>query len=458
MKAPAPNLRLAAAIEEAGVSHKGLARRINDLAARDQPSVLLGTTHVSIGRWIKGKGIRPVAAKYLAEALSEKLHRRVSPEDLGMHGPDQPVGREPQVGIHSLSRGLDDLQDLVLHDTEGTGQFLTLASDDQMAGAVLAWMLHRVETPASSQAGGVRVSMRDVAAVSTAAKMFMQLDFLYGGGHGRKALRHYFRHEVLPLLRGSYTEPVKQALFAAAAEISQLLGWTAYDIGDHAMAQHYLLGTLKLSQEIDDRVFGSRALVNLSHQANYRGRFDLALSLASAAQDGLHGQATPRALALFTVHEARARASLGDEAGATRALRRAEQHLSRACGVTDPQWLSYVNEAELLGETAHCFRDLRLGRQASEFAQAAVHSTGTEYPRTLVFCRMVLAAGQLQLGDRDTALSTATIALQDAGSIASARVTRYVTDFQRDLAAHLADPAVGEFNQMVTAALTCDET
>ncbi|MER6031803.1 hypothetical protein [Streptomyces sp. NPDC001851] len=65
---------------------------------------------------------------------------------------------------------------------------------------------------------------------------FMRLDFKYGGGHSHQALRHYFRHEVLPLLNASYSEKVGTALNGAAAEVSQLLEWTAYDVGSSVLA------------------------------------------------------------------------------------------------------------------------------------------------------------------------------------------------------------------------------
>ncbi len=132
-------------------------------------------------------------------------------------------------------------------------------------------MIARPDGIQADRPGRQRVGMRDVRAIRDAASMFMQLDFKYGGGHGHKALRHYFRHEVLPLLDVSYSAKVGTALFSAAAEVSQLLAWTAYDTGNHRLAHRYLSSTLRLTQVIDDRMFGARILGNLSHQANYLG-------------------------------------------------------------------------------------------------------------------------------------------------------------------------------------------
>jgi hypothetical protein len=158
---------------------------------------------------------------------------------------------------------------------------------------MLSWLVSRPDGLAtSSTSDGRRVGMRDVAAVRAAAEMFMQLDFRFGGGHGHKALRHYFREEVLPLLGARCSERVGKALFQAASEIAQLLAWTAYDTGNHTLANRYMIGTLRLTQVIGDRMMGARILTNMSHQANYLARHP-ALSvwpahLSRAAEDRRH--------------------------------------------------------------------------------------------------------------------------------------------------------------------------
>ena len=144
---------------------------------------------------------------------------------------------------------------------------------------------------------------------------------------------------------------------------------------------------------------------------------------------------------MFTVHEARALASLGDEAGVTRALREAEQYLSRSVGSEEPPWLSYFDESELLGEFAHCFRDLHRPEPAIEYATEAVARADPGYARTLAFCRMVLAESQRQRGDLEESLFTANLAVSNAEPLQSARVLRYVKDYQRELprAVHKVD-------------------
>lgn len=200
-------------------------------------------------RWLDGNGIKAETAAYVAEALSGKLGRRVTPADLGF----------PTTSAKALATGgpyaatvsevlgiLDGLTQLAPGDESARAEKLT---DVDVNSAVLSWMVSRPDGLTTDVAGARRVGMRDVLAIRTAAEMFARLDFLYGGGHGHTALRHYFRHEVLPLLSASYSEKVGTVLFAAAAEITEVLGWTAYDIGNHASAVHPLRGGLSAGNQ-----------------------------------------------------------------------------------------------------------------------------------------------------------------------------------------------------------------
>ncbi|MER5916317.1 sporulation protein [Streptomyces sp. NPDC001982] len=446
-----PNAQLIAVMSEAKISNKGLAKRMTDEA--DRRGVELGTTHVSVQRWRNGSSIRPQTAAIMAHVLSAKLGRRVTPGDLGFFGdskatPPQPVGYPSTVpDVLSMLDGLAQQ-----HAEAPTSDHLIIAEGD-LSSVVLSWMIARPDGIQADRPAHQRVGMRDVRAIRDAADMFMQLDFKYGGGHGHKALRHYFRHEVLPLLDASYSQKVGTALFGAAAEVSQLLAWTAYDTGNHRLAHRYLTSTLRLSQVIDDRMFGARILGNLSHQANYLGNHAQAIQLSRAAVEGAKGRATPRAMALNSAMEARALSNAGDGIAASRAMGEAERHFEHADTGEDPAWLSYFDEAELMGELCHCFRDLKMRRDAVDQAQRAVDRTDPKYARTLGFCRMVLAQSQLLNGELEAAVTTASLAVDGGDSLQSTRFQRYVTDFQHEVSTHAANPTVAAFNEKVHDAL-----
>ncbi|ONK12250.1 sporulation protein [Streptomyces sp. MP131-18] len=446
-----PNHRLAALMAEAGVSNKGLARRVQDVAARHGAAV--GTTHVAVQRWLNGSGIQPQTAVFLAAALTEKLRRRITNTDLGFTVPS------PGQAHLAAGNGYADTPPEALGIMEGLTRISPdarngdLLGDSEVNSAVLSWLVSRPDGLPPAAADARRVSMRDVAAIRAAAGMFMQLDFEFGGGHGHRALRHYFREDVLPLLRAGYSDKVGRALFGAAAEIAQLLAWTAYDTGNHALADRYLMGTLRLTQVVDDRMMGARILANMSHQANYLGQAPRAVRLARASVEGGKDRATPRAMALYSAHEARALSTAGDIKGACLAMSEAERHFERADSGDDPDWLAYMDEAELTGEFCHCFRDLKRGEEAVRFAERAVTLTDPKYARTLGFCRLVLAQSHLLNGDLEGSVATAALAVEAGDALQSTRFQRYVTDYQREVSSHASHPAVRDLNERVRIAL-----
>ncbi|MGW5587107.1 sporulation protein [Streptomyces sp. NPDC003857] len=448
-----PNAQLIAVMEEAKVSNKGLAKRMAEEAARRGLDQGAGTTHISVGRWRRGAGIRPETAALMADVLSTKLGRRITPGDVGFFEHTMPKAIRPVGYPSDVPDVLSALDELAQERADDPTPEQIVVSDPDLNSAILSWMIARPDGVQADRPAHQRVGMRDVRAIRDAAGTFMALDFKYGGGHGHKALRHYFRHEVLPLLDASYSEKVGFALFGAAAEVSQLLAWTAYDAGNHRLAHRYLTSTLRLTQVTGDRMFGARILTNLSHQANYLGNHAQAIQLARSSLEGGRGAATPRAMALFAAHEARALANAGDARGAGLAMNEAERHFERADTVTDPEWLSYMDAAELEGEICHCLRDLKQRREAVEYAQRAVNSTDPKYARTLGFCRMVLAQSYLLSGELEAAVTTASLAVDGGDSLQSTRFQRYVSDFQNEVSTHTAIPAVAGFNEKVREAL-----
>lgn len=314
---------------------------------------------------------------------------------------------------------------------------------------MLTWMLARPDSGGSHTGTGVSVGLGDVQAVRETVRMFLGLDFRYGGGHARAALAQFFEHTVMPLFEGSYSAEVGKELFAAAAEAAELLGWTAYDLGQHGLGQRYLIQSLRLAQAGNDRTLAARVMASLSHQANYLGHFQAAAQLARAAQEGARSTATPAVMAMFLAMEARALAGAGDARATSSVLREAELSFERSEPTNEPQWISYFDAAELAGEGAHCFRDLRIPLRTQEFVTRAIETTAPGYERTLAFVRLVHAASLVHQKSPEEAARLAIAVVSDAGPLKSARYIRYLRDLQTELAPFSTDTAVREFNSLV---------
>ena len=446
-----PNTLLADAMSRAGFSNSGLAAHVRRIAQEHGSE--LKCTHVDVRRWLDGVVPRSATAGYIVTALSRKAGFRVTPGDVGM-------------AVLNNSTVLDSTLDPPSDGAAASHQLLELTRRDLADDArvqqadvapaawtqpTLTWLLARPQSLPVRDGARISVGESDVAAVRTTVQIFMRMDFQFGGGHARAALAQYFAHDVHPLLDGKFSDKVGRDLFSAAAEVAQLLGWTAYDVGSHGLAQRYLLQGLALAQAADDRMMGSRLLSNLSHQANYLGHFDQAVQLARAAQEGARGAASATTMAMFLAMEARAHASNRSGAECAQALREAERLYGGRNTGDDPEWISYFDAAELAGEGAHCFRDLRSPKTAQQFIAQAEELTDPAYVRTLAFIRLVHAASVCQQREPGHAVELAKQAIELAGSLKSRRYLRYIRDLCTDLDEYAGDPDVQAFRDLVAS-------
>lgn len=77
-----PNRRLASLIAEAGFSHAGLARRVDQLGLEHGLDLRYDKT--SVTRWLRGQQPRGTTPALIAEVFTRRLGRRLSAQDLGL--------------------------------------------------------------------------------------------------------------------------------------------------------------------------------------------------------------------------------------------------------------------------------------------------------------------------------------------------------------------------------------
>jgi len=418
-------------IAEAGFSHKGLARRLNDLGtARGTPG--LKYDHSSVLRWIGGQRPRDPVPCLLTEIFALRLGRAVTPEDLGMPAVSTPLDLGQEFA-HTWREGVATVTALWRADLERRRFLLdsTFAIGVGSVGA-LRWLTF----PDEGRPGGAgrrRVGMADIAAIREVTRSFGELDNRFGGGRVRSAVVKYLDTAVTPLLHdGSYGEAVGKELAVATAELTRLAGWMAYDLEQHGLAQRYLLQALRLAHGAGDHGLGSEILAGMSHQAIYIGQAAHALDLARAAQHSARRAGLHTMMASCHVQEAHAFAVLGDATRSRDALSEAESAFGRRRVQEEPEWLAYFDEAYLAAKFAHCFRDLGQGALAVQHARLSLEMNG-RFVRGRMFNLSLLAAGLIQRGELEEACTATAGALALASDLQSVRTRSYATDLRRRL-------------------------
>ncbi|GAA2215896.1 hypothetical protein GCM10009850_113640 [Nonomuraea monospora] len=426
-----PNRLLQQLIAEAGFSHKGLARRLNDLgAARGTPG--LKYDHSSVLRWIGGQRPRDPVPCLLAEIFALRLGRPTSSEDLGMPAVTTPLDLGQEF-THTWQEGVATVTALWRADVERR-RFLIDSTFAIGAGSVGA--VRWLTSPSEGRPSGTgvrRVGRADIAAIHEVTRSFGELDNRFGSGRVRSSVVKYLDTAVSPLLKdGSYGESTGRQLAAAAAELTRLAGWMAYDMEQHGLAQRYLIQALRLARGADDQTLGGEILAGMAHQAIYMGQPAHALDLARAAQMAARTAGVKTLLASAHVLEAHAHAGLGDGRSCGHSLHEAECAFDTRKPAEEPKWLSYFDEAYLSAKFAHCFRDLGEGERVVRQARRSL-DMDSRYVRGRMFNLSLLAAGLLQCGELEEACSAAASALTLAAELQSVRSRSYAADLRRRL-------------------------
>ncbi|RVX44443.1 hypothetical protein EDD27_7177 [Nonomuraea polychroma] len=426
-----PNRLLQQLIAEAGFSHKGLARRLNDLgAARGTPG--LKYDHSSVLRWIGGQRPRDPVPCLLTEIFAVRLGRQVTSEDLGMPAIITPLDLGQEF-MHTWQEGVATVTALWRADVERR-RFLIDSTFAIGAGSIgaMRWLTSPAEGRPSG-GGTRRVGRAEIAAIHEVTRSFGELDNRFGSGRVRTSVVKYLDSAVSPLLKdGSYSEATGRRLAAAAAELTRLAGWMAYDMEQHGLAQRYLIQALRLARGADDHTLGGEILAGMAHQAIYVGQPAHALDLARAAQLAARSGGVNTLLASAHVLEAHAHAGRGDARSCGVSLHAAERAFDARKPAEEPRWLSYFDEAYLSAKFAHCFRDLGEGERAVRYARRSL-DMDSRYVRGRMFNLSLLAAGLVQCGELEEACATAGKAMAMAGELQSVRSRSYAADLRKRL-------------------------
>jgi transcriptional regulator with XRE-family HTH domain len=286
------------------------------------------------------------------------------------------------------------------------------------------------------------VGITDVQIIREMTQTFRRLDNRFGGGHARSALTNYLASDVLPVLRkGRYLDDVRRDLFAAVAELHQLGGWMAYDVGDTGSGRRYLQQAMHLSQDIGDDALTGEMLAGMSHQAAFLRSPALAIDLAQAAKDNGKRAGGPALISESAVMEAHGLALVNDVNGCLVALRESEQAFAAAEDRDCPEWLAYFDSAYLAAKFARCFRDLGRPAEAERFARRSLDMI-EGYDRGRLFNLTLLASVLADQRKIEEACDTGLAELRIASDVRSARTDADLADLSQRLTPFQTEPTV----------------
>lgn len=451
-RARQPNEPLARLITAAGASHISLAAQINKIAAA--AGVVTRYEKTSVANWVNlGMIPRGRAPEFVAAALQQRLGRPVSLEEIGMYRRERGDG---DMGL-DFARDPADAVDVAAtywRTVDRRKLITTGFAVSAYATPVMRWMTTPAD-PAVTHQGGQRVGRGDVEDLWQAAEEARLWDSRYGGGNGKaNSVTECLKLKAAPLLTGTYTETVGKELFTATAELSRVVGWSAFDMGQHELAQRHFVQALRLARAAGDVQTGCYVLTTMSLQTFLRGFPREAADMAEGAYERAKGHAAPRVLAFAKLAQARAHAREGDARAAGAALALSESLLDSIGPHTqDPEWLAYFTHARLATDATEIYRDLANPKAALTWARQADAMPAGRFTRAVGIRLAVLATSHLQARDLTQGLQLGSQALQVLRKVHSSRAHGYVRDITTALGPWRTEPQVADFTDQARTAL-----
>ncbi|MFI5987574.1 hypothetical protein ACIBEA_42770 [Streptomyces sp. NPDC051555] len=426
------NHQLKTLIDESGLPYDGVARAVKAVAS--ESGQRLGTNKSAVHHWTLGATPAGQTPGYLAEALSRRLGRRITREDLGLGSPTG--GEDESIG---LTLDFDPLETLTaIGSADVNRRRFLAASAYSMAAATLP--LESVQEAAArtrTVSGGAVAGHADVAAVRDMVKLFMDMDERHGGQHGRSAFVQYLVADIADLCRGRFaSEEIRAEALSVASAGAHLAGWKAYDSGEQGLAQRYYVQSLALARESGIPGQDGFVMRTMSQQGMKLHRPEHCLALAETGWDRAKGRVGSQVEALFAITHAHALAKTGQIPQALTGVDHA--HAALVAGADDdvPFWALVWGPpaATVHSRSAKVFETLGDRPNSSRsYATAAASRPGTTYARIIALDLVAQAEQQAKQGQIEQACTTWGQAIDTMAGVKSTRTLKSVRTLRSDL-------------------------
>jgi hypothetical protein len=423
-----PNTLLDALLDEAGMSHAGLAVRINQ--AGKARGLTLRYEHTAVARWLKGQRPRGQVPDLLCEILATRLRRPVTLDDVGLGVPGSPA---PQHGT-PLSGFVERAAALWRSDEQQRPHILGAPAVTGTPAVVPVWEWENPpEDVDVSRSGQTRVSLADIETLRAAREHYEQMYRKAGGIATRARIVGFLNNETAPLLRGSYTDATGRQLHRATGGLVAIAGICAYDSNAQGLAQRYFHQALRLAKASGDRGLGGYVVALLVNQTLFMKEYRQAVAFAEAALRAAGTELTPALATDLHAMQAKAYAYLGDTGNALSCIRRAETAAGRISVGTEPDETGYVQPGLVNVQVAEAL--LRLGDLPAAREQATAAAGAPAHDRGRVHRLAMLAQIELRQGEADRAVATAVEMTEAARGMESQRLRDRLRVVRNHLAA-----------------------
>jgi tetratricopeptide (TPR) repeat protein len=248
------------------------------------------------------------------------------------------------------------------------------------------------------------------------------------------------------------TDEVRSRLRSVGAELSQFLGWLAFDATDHSSARAYYQDGLRSAREGTQPTLSAFILGHIAILALTEGKIAEATAVVNSQIEYILQTGCHLTRSWFSAVEAMVRAIAGDPESCGAALDRSRRSFTKAEASSTPEWLYSFDRSKLLAYEGACFErigELELARGTWE--EALVLLTDDRVRDRAIYL-VHLASIYTRQGEIEKACRLAVEAVSIATEINSARVVDEVGTLRLQLEPWKETKAVRDLDGHVTSA------
>jgi hypothetical protein len=413
-----------------------LAREINRTAGKQVVSVKAPY------HWLNGGTPRGTLPELAALTLSRALGEHVTAWQLWPGARSQAVAISAHSGL-SLPWTTNGAVRCAALISRPTASVLLPVSGALAVAPVVDWFTAPAAAQ-SSRTGGEEVSSEVVSVLAERVRQLRRLDDVRGGPMLLDWIKQDLRWAASLACTAAYDRETGTALFGVLAELAQLAGWVATDLGQRALGQRFLLAALRFAHVAADTELATAIVSCLSYLALWMDSPADAVKLIRMARQQSAGKASAATAALLASREARAHASSGATAECSLALDEATSLFGgqSASPVPPPAWAYWVTEAVLVADAGRSWLEAGIPDKAIPLLESGLRLFGDSQPRNRLLHGVSLAQSMLLTRQVDGAVQATDLALTLTGGQDSDRVRSRLGELRGALAASKGSQAI----------------
>ncbi|MEA2567404.1 MAG: hypothetical protein QOD49_2581 [Actinomycetota bacterium] len=298
-----------------------------------------------------------------------------------------------------------------------------------------------------------RVAPEVISVISLSIGSLRRVDDLLGPRAAvAPALAH--RSLLLRLLESAQTDDIRSALVNLTSQLSQFLGWLAFDMGHHEIAHSRFNEALRLAHEVGDEALAAYILGYLSVLVTYSDEPHEGLAFAEAAETRGRRTATPAITSWLATVQAEVWATLGGRTAAEQALERGENLLGKQSAGEDPPWMYHYDRVALASAAGTCYALLNVPEAARAALNTAITLSPAREVREQAIYLARLAATYIPEGDIEKVCRIAGDAIGIAEETRSTRALRRIAQLREQLREWDHLKPVGDLDEQLASAST----